>query len=114
MNGILVIDDDHDVRKLISQILADLDYEVKSAHNGKAGIELFNSARKFDLVITDIRMPGMSGNEVAEYIRRSDKSDTPIVAITGYSDEANGELFNSLLIKPFDLDLLIEVVESLA
>jgi CheY-like chemotaxis protein len=59
-------------------------------------------------------MPGMSGNEVAEYIRRSDKSDTPIVAITGYSDEANGALFNSMLIKPFDLELLVEVVESLA
>jgi CheY-like chemotaxis protein len=113
MNGILVIDDDHDVREIISQILADLDYEVKSAHNGKTGIELFNSARKFDLVITDIRMPGMSGNEVAEYIRRSDKSDTPIVAITGYIDEANGELFNYMLIKPFDLELLIDVVELL-
>ena len=66
-----------------------------------------------DLVITDIDMPVMSGNSVAKHIRGSAKSDTPIVGITGYAEEVDGQWFDVMLIKPISLEALVRVVESL-
>jgi CheY-like chemotaxis protein len=56
-----------------------------------------------DLVISDIRMPNMDGNEVARYIRNSDKSATPLIAITGFPEEVQPEMFDYSLIKPFSI-----------
>jgi CheY-like chemotaxis protein len=114
MNHILVIDDEKDILELLSDTLRYFGYEVKAAHDGERGVELLSKGHSFDLVITDIDMPGMNGNEVAKYIRRSDKPDTPIVAITGASKDIERELFNHLLRKPFDLQAFVDVVKSLA
>jgi len=112
MNHILVIDDDEHISKILSLLLSDLDYQVEAAHNGKAGIKLFNTTPKFDLVITDIHMPDMDGYAVAKHIRGSAKSDTPIVGITGYADEVDRQWFDVMLIKPISLEALMRVVES--
>ncbi|MCG2775610.1 MAG: response regulator [Desulfobacterales bacterium] len=112
MNHILVIDDDEHISKILSLLLSDLDYQVEAAHNGKAGIKLFNTTFKFDLVITDIRMPDMDGYAVAKHIRGSAKSDTPIVGITGYADEVDRQWFDVMLIKPISLEAVMRVVES--
>ncbi len=114
MGYILVIDDDKNICYLLRSFLTDMGYEVKIAHDGKEGIKHFDTGRDFDLVITDIRMPRMGGCEVARYIRGSDRSSTPIVAITGFSEsDISKEPFNSLLMKPFDLEALRDVVTSL-
>jgi len=112
MNHILVIDDDEHISKILSLLLSELDYQVEAAHNGKAGINLFNTTPKFDLVITDIRMPDMDGYAVAKHIRGSAKSDTPIVGITGYADEVDRQWFDVMLIKPISLEAVMRVVES--
>ena len=113
MNSILIIDDDDQICMTLSQVLSDQDYQVQYALNGKEGIELFNNPSKFDLVITDIRMPEMDGNAVARHIKRSAETETPIVAITGFSDEANAQLFDFILMKPFSLNTLVKSVELL-
>lgn len=56
-------------------------------------------------------MPEMDGNEVARYIRSSTESETPIVAITGFSHKADVELFDFMLMKPFSLEALLKSVE---
>jgi CheY-like chemotaxis protein len=66
-----------------------------------------------DLVITDIRMPNMDGNEVARQIRKSDRPTIPLVAVTGYIEEVQIKAFDSALIKPFKLDELRNVIQSL-
>jgi CheY-like chemotaxis protein len=111
MNRVLVIDDDDNVRSLLITVLQDLGCKVESASDGRDGVELFNRV-SIDLVITDIRMPRINGNAVAKYIQSVDESNTPIVAISGYSEEADRELFDSVLMKPFNLQTLKEVVES--
>lgn len=111
MNSILIIDDDDHIGMILSQVLSDQDYQVQYAPNGKEGIKLFNSTCKFDLVITDIRMPEMDGNAVARHIKSSTESETPIVAITGFSHEANAQLFDFILMKPFRLETLVKSVE---
>ena len=112
MGHILVIDDEDMILDFLGDALSYLGYSVTVAHDGEEGIDLFNSGYNFDLVITDIMMPRMNGNAVAKHIRSSDKSETPIVAITGYGDDIDRELFNFLLLKPFGLEALIDVVRS--
>ncbi len=112
MGHILVIDDEDMILYFLGNALSYLGYSVTVAHDGEEGIDLFNSGYNFDLVITDIMMPRMNGNAVAKHIRSSDKSETPIVAITGYGDDIDRELFNFVLLKPFDLEALADVVRS--
>ena len=88
-------------------------YRVKTANSGEGAIEILRGGHDFDLVITDIVMPNMDGNAVAEYIRSSNRADTPIVAITGHTEKNNKELFNSILVKPFKIKELIAVIKLL-
>ena len=112
MGHILVIDDEEMVLDFLGNALTYLGYLVTVAHDGEGDWTLYNGYN-FDLVITDIMMPRMNGNAVAKHIRSSDKPDTPIVAITGSSDDdIDRELFNFLLLKPFGLEALIDVVRS--
>jgi len=85
---ILVIDDQSSIRTILAMVLKDLGHEVKLAQDGQKGIELLNGPNEFDLVITDINMPNKDGNEVARYIRSSHKSKMPVIAITGFPEEA--------------------------
>lgn len=112
MHRILVIDDEPDIRRILSMLLKDLGYDVEVAEDGKKGIQLFRELGDFDLVITDIRMPNMDGNEVGEYIRNSDKSDTPLVAMTGFPEEVQRNVFDFSLTKPFKLKDLNRIVRS--
>ena len=112
MLRILVIDDEQDFHRILSMVLTKLGYDVVVAEDGEKGMELFNEVPHFDLVITNIRMPGMNGNEVARQIKNSNKSDTPLVAITGFADEIQNNMFDSLLLRPFQLEDFKKVARS--
>jgi CheY-like chemotaxis protein len=114
MAHLLLIDDEEEILKSLSKGLSYLGYSVKVAHDGEQGIRVFDQGNDFDCVITGIRMPRMSGNAVARYIRNSLRPHTPVVAITGSSEDAiDKEFFNSYLIKPFRLKSLIDLIGSL-
>lgn len=110
LRKILVIDDQKSIRTILSMLLTELGHHVDVAENGEEGIRLFNDHGDFDLIITDIRMPKMDGNDVARHIRNSDRANTPLVAITGFPEEAQMELFNCTLVKPFKLEDLRNIV----
>ena len=97
MPEVLVIDDQNDILNCLRYVLINLGYEVKIARDGQEGIEVFDSERNLDLVITDIRMPRMDGNAVARHIRNSDRPEMPIIAVTGFADEVEIEMFNFLV-----------------
>lgn len=84
---VLVIDDDAVVGRSFDRVLSDKGYEVDTALNGEEALRDIE-ARNYDIVFTDIRMPGMDGLEVAERIRARCPW-TPIVVITGYGTEEN-------------------------
>ena len=112
MGKILVIDDNYDILNLMDTILTKNGYDVKVAHDGEEGIEQLNNDSNFKLVITDIRMPGKNGNHVAKYIRDHEKMhNKPVIALTAYAEEAEIELFDSILIKPIELNELIELID---
>ena len=83
---VLVVDDDPVVRKSIDRVLSSKGYAVITAENGEEALRKLNE-EKYDLVYTDIRMPGMSGLEVAEQVKAR-KPWTPVVIITGYGTDA--------------------------
>lgn len=112
MYRILVIDDEPNIRSILSRLLGDLGYDVEVAEDGEKGIRLFHEKGDFDLVVSDIRMPKINGNEVARYIRNSSKSKTPLIAISGFPEDLELDMFDGFLCKPFNLTDLSQMVES--
>ena len=84
---VLVIDDDAVVGHSFDRVLSDKGYDVDTALSGEEGLEDIES-RNYDVVFTDIKMPGLDGIEVAERIRRKCPW-TPVVVITGYGTTEN-------------------------
>ena len=80
MAAILVIDDDRFYLSLIRRILEDAGHQVQETTTGPEGISLYRE-RKPDVVITDIFMPGMDGNEVIRQLRSMDR-DVVIIAVS--------------------------------
>ena len=109
---ILVVDDEPDLRDVISSRFELEGCEVTLAENGQSAIDAMK-AHRFDAVITDVRMPGRNGIELLDAIK--DNGDqTAVILISGFTDLEPEDALNrgakALLIKPFDLDDIINAV----
>jgi CheY-like chemotaxis protein len=113
MRQVLIIDDENIVVSALKALFTNLGYKVRSANDGKEGIKVFNTIHDFDMIFTDIIMPGMDGNEVARHIRSSDKSSVPIIAMSGYDNKADNKLFNFSIKKPFYIQGLKDMIKSI-
>ena len=80
---ILVVDDEDDVRLLLEHEIRDLGHAVTIASDGKSAIAEMEQ-RLFDIVITDIRMPGMDGVQLTKWIK-DNRPETDVIIITGYA-----------------------------
>jgi len=87
MNKILLIDDEPDIVRVLSMSLKADGYDVIPAHSGIEGIEVFEN-EKPDIVLTDIKMPGMDGIEVLKKVK-SIQPDSEVIIITGHGDIDN-------------------------
>src|SRR5688572_29914043 len=113
---VLVVDDEQAVRDLVSKYLATADYDVETVEDGPTAIERLQSTQQtspFDLLITDLKMPGMDGLSVIRETRRH-LPDLPIIIITAYSTEASAiEAINlgvsGYLTKPFRMERVLAV-----
>lgn len=107
---VLVVDDDRALRELLADYLGRVGFEVRTAQDGRAGLHALGESR-FDLILTDYRMPAMTGLEMATYIRRSD-TITPIILITGDSSTLDSEVIaqagiTRVLPKPLKINELL-------
>lgn len=112
---VLVVDDEPVVTKSCERILSPEGYSVDCASDGNDAIDKLGRDG-YDLIITDLKMPGMDGIELIRWIRNS-KPDTGVVVITGYPSqesikEALGLRILDYLPKPFSPSLLLEVVQK--
>lgn len=112
---ILVVDDERAVREAVVDFLEDEGYAVASASCGADALELAR-AERFALCILDLRMPGMSGTELALEIRNL-APETPLLIITGSPDFVPGKSLRAVgvgpddtLVKPYELATLAEKV----
>ncbi len=112
MDKILVIDDEEQLVLMLSMALSKYGFNVEIATSGVEGIKKFDE-ECFDLIITDICMPGLSGNDVVKYVRNSKKYFTPVIAITGTPWLPEDASFDAVFTKPFSIGDLVEAVSSL-
>lgn len=84
---VLLVEDDDSVRLLVRDVLQELGYRTLEAAEPQAAADLLQSNRAFDLMISDVGLPGMNGRQLAE-IARSHHPDLPILFITGYAENA--------------------------
>jgi excisionase family DNA binding protein len=101
---VLVVDDEASIRDLLAKTLALAEYDVDLAPDGRAALERLRII-PYDLLITDLKMPGVDGLTVIKEARRL-KADIPVIIITGFSTEASAiEAVNlgvsGYLTKPF-------------
>lgn len=114
----LVVDDVADVTYMLSVLLMKEGYEVVTADSGFAALEAARE-HKFDVIISDIAMPGMSGYDLAKTLRALPGYDkVPMVAVTGFSmfDDRGRSLdagFNAHLTKPIEPQALLDLIEHL-
>jgi len=113
---ILVIDDDRSLREVVRYILAESGHEVLAAADGREGLALL--AREPDLVITDMRMPGLDGMEVLRAVREAaDDASPPVIVLTAHGTVEQAVAAMKLgaftyLLKPFARDELRLTVDQ--
>ena len=113
---ILIVDDEPDIREVVSVLLGSEGYQVIQAENGGSAVEMVYADKTIDLVILDIMMPGMTGVETCEMIRK--RSTVPILFLTAKSQDqdkvdAYSQGGDDYLVKPFSQTELIMKVKSL-
>jgi excisionase family DNA binding protein len=109
---VLVVDDEASIRDLLSKTLALAEYDVDLAPDGRTALERLRII-PYDLLITDLKMPGVDGLAVIREARRL-KADIPVIIITGFSTEASAiEAVNlgvsGYLTKPFRVPRVLAV-----
>lgn len=116
-NRILVIDDEPDVVKMVQRVLLLEDYEVSTSTNGEQALAKLQET-PFDLVITDIRMPGMNGLEVIHRVKEVDAS-IEIIVLSGYATLENaiealkeGGAFHFVMKPLNDIDSFYHVISQ--
>jgi PAS domain S-box-containing protein len=112
---ILVIDDEQDVTEVLSSQLTRDGHSVVVCSDAQSGLARFEN-EEFDLVVTDLGMPGVSGWEVARLVKLR-RPGTPVIMVTGWGDridpvEAEGRGVDHLVAKPFKRDQIREVVAA--
>ena len=116
--SILVIDDDRDVLELVSAILAPEGYVVEEAATEDEVLERLAGGAQYDLIVTDVWMPWMSGLQVAHFAQMAGHVTTPVLFMSGFADpnlEQRVRIFGDhvrLLRKPFDPETLLDAVED--
>ena len=110
---ILLVEDDPRVRTATVDALEDLDYDPVACGSGAEAIELFR-ANEFDLVITDVIMPEMTGPELIRHLKAAYDRDFAVLFVTGYVGEGESDDLRSheLLRKPFTVGALAHAVAA--
>ena len=113
---VLIVDDMGSIRQVISALLKASGYETTQASSGALALELMKKT-KFDLVLSDWNMPGMTGSEFVTAIRATDRV-MPIVMVTAEADrerimELQAIGVNGYLLKPFKQQALLTVLAKI-
>jgi signal transduction histidine kinase len=109
---VLVVDDNEDVGIFAETLLEEIGYKVRRASSGEEALALARS-EAFDLVFTDVVMPGMSGLQLADTLK-AERPALPVILTTGFSDEVlkSGTGGRAVVFKPYRLEALAEAIDQ--
>lgn len=116
MSTILIVDDDEEIRYSLGRVLGSRGYQIETAASGEEGIEKVKAGLKPDLIMCDVRMGGISGIEALQHMR-SANSSLQVVLMTAFGTaqtaiEAMKFGAYDYIMKPFDVDKVIEIAEK--
>jgi CheY-like chemotaxis protein len=111
------VEDEPVVRGLIVEVLSDLGYAAIEAADGNQGLEVLQSKRRIDLMITDMGLPGLNGRQIADAGRQL-RPELRVLFMTGYAENAalaSGflEPGMAMITKPFAMELLATRVREI-
>jgi len=113
LNTILIIEDDHDTRVTLRQTLETEGFYVFSAANGAQALALLQRIKPPSLILIDLMMPLMNGEEFLRAINVDPVLRlVPIVVVSAFTDEAKRLVANAFIQKPIDLKLLLRVIDE--
>jgi CheY-like chemotaxis protein len=114
--SVLVVDDEIDLRDIVALELEYIGARVIKAENIERARDLIKS-EFFDLVISDIQMPGGTGIELLKFIKAQKSQNLPVILFTGFADITPEEAFDkgaeALINKPFSLEEILELAVKL-
>jgi len=115
--SVLVVDDEETVRRFVARVLQEAGCDVVTAADGPEAIAIAEGAGTIDLLVTDLMMPQMNGDELARRLRKRD-GDLPVLYLTGFSDRLFAERMTlwdreAFLDKPCTINGLLEAVSLL-
>ena len=113
--NVLIIDDESELRKMLSTILIDEGYSVETAENGKQAIKTCKKT-SFDVALIDIELPDMKGTELLHRLKEIQPKMVKII-ITGHPSVENAvksvnEKADGYILKPFNIPILLETIKK--
>ncbi len=110
---ILIVEDTHAIRVILTEALKLEDYNVISVANGKAALDFLAVSENPSLIFLDFYMPVMNGREFLERLRADDKISTiPVVLMSANAECENIKEADFFVKKPFDLEFILQVASK--
>ena len=111
MKQIFVVEDDHDIRELITYLLISENYQVKSFPNAESFKETISDERP-DLVLLDVMLPDGNGQEICQDLHQTEESfQVPVVLMSAHVDEIRAHHAKDFIRKPFDVEDFLHKIE---
>lgn len=113
---VLLVDDERGIRVAMQRVLASAGFSVQSCETGEQGLQLMTESADFDVVITDLKMPGLHGTALIRAMRATD-ARIPIVVLTGNRDSHDMGCLrecgvSACMDKPVDVALLLDTLRK--
>jgi len=114
-NVILIVEDEDYVRDFLGLLLRD-SYDILNAANGVEAINQINTAKRIDLILLDLHMPGINGIDLLRTLKRDTDLNIPVIIVTAYSSpeikkEAEELGVKDFISKPFSVDTLEKAIK---
>jgi DNA-binding NtrC family response regulator len=114
--GSLLVDDEPDLREALAQMLSFMGHTVTCADTGEQALGLFGNGEEFDLLVSDLSMPGMGGAGLVGALRAVRK-DLPVIVFSGLDENVARSLISNLrniqfMKKPFTFQMLADAIEK--
>jgi two-component system cell cycle sensor histidine kinase/response regulator CckA len=116
--NVLVVDDEEPVRKFVDRVLREAGYKTALAADGPEAIEVAQRMESLDILVTDVMMPQMTGDELARRLRQTEQRGLKVLYLTGFSDRLFKEKVTlwedeAFLDKPCGVQGLLQAVSLL-